>query len=180
MHIVSTILLGVSSNLDNLFLGASLGLQGRRITLLQNILIGLLSAIFSFIFCLFATYLSDFGRIPNILGGLLIIFLGIRTFFSKEDASSEKSTCFSEKIPFSDALVLGIALAINCLALSFGAGLTGISPLSAMVAVGVGSIITVGTGNKLGLKAGLTVNNQKLNYFAGGFMILLGFFELLV
>lgn len=44
MHLLSTLLLGISTNLDNLLIGVSFGFLKKRITIKANLVIGLFSA----------------------------------------------------------------------------------------------------------------------------------------
>lgn len=44
MHLLSTLLLGISTNLDNLLIGVSFGFLKKRIAMKANLVIGLFSA----------------------------------------------------------------------------------------------------------------------------------------
>lgn len=176
MYILTALLLGVATNLDNLFVGLSFGLRGRRISILSNIVIGLLSATATLLCCFFASLLSGLGGALRYVGGGVIIIVGIMSFFQRDDGEeSEKDG----KMTARDTLILGLALAANCLAVAFGAGLTGIGPVAAAVAVGSGSILTVGLGNRLGLATGKRINQRLLTDISGGVMIALGLIQLL-
>ncbi|MDY3619181.1 manganese efflux pump MntP [Agathobaculum sp.] len=177
MHILSALLLSVSANLDNLFLGMAYGLQNRRVTAFCNVLIGLLSAAATFVCCAFASLFTHYVRAAGVVGGLLIIALGVRAL-SAHDGDAPDASPESGALPLREGFVLGLALAVNCLALSFGAGLTGVSPLPAAVAVGLASVVTVGLGNRMGLRAGVVVSGRRLERISGIIMIVLGAGEL--
>ena len=51
MHIIFALLLGISTNLDNMILGIFLGVRGNRITAASNLLIGHFSAAATCLFC---------------------------------------------------------------------------------------------------------------------------------
>ena len=76
MHLLSTLLLGISTNLDNLLIGVSFGFLKKRIAMKANLVIGLFSAAATCFFCYFSSMFSRFGRIPNIIGGIIIILIG--------------------------------------------------------------------------------------------------------
>ena len=178
MHILSALLLSVSANLDNLFLGMSFGLQNRRITAACNLLIGFLSALATFVCCAFAALFAHYGRAAGLVGGVLIIALGIHSLAAR-DANAPETPPEPGALPLRESFVLGLALAANCLALSFGAGLTGVAPLPAALAVGAASVLTVGLGNRIGLRAGVVVSGRRLERLSGVIMIVLGAGELL-
>lgn len=173
MEILSALLLSISANLDNLFLGMSFGIQNRRITLGCNILIGLFSAVATFLCCGAASFLLGWGRLTHVLGGLLIIALGVRAMLEPEPETPEEGAARG-RLSIRDAVLLGAALAANCIGLSFGAGLAGVPPVWAGVAVGAASVLTVGLGNALGLRAGLLVSGKRLNRLSGLLMLVLG------
>ena len=179
MEILSAFLLSISANLDNLFLGMSFGIQNRRITLGCNILIGLFSAVAAFLCCGLASFLLGWGRPAHVLGGLLIIVLGVRAMREPEPDTPEKGAA-QGRLSLRDAVLLGAALAANCIGLSFGAGLAGVPAIWAGLAVGAASVLTVGLGNALGLKAGLLVSGQRLNRLSGLTMLILGVVEIVL
>ena len=173
MEILSALLLSISANLDNLFLGMTYGIQKRRITLGCNLLIGLFSALATFLCCGLASFLLGWGPLAHLLGGVLIIVLGVRAMLEPAPETPEGSAA-PDRLSLRDAFLLGVALAANCIGLSFGAGLAGVPPVWAGLAVGAASVLTVGLGNALGLKAGLLVSGQRLNRLSGLLMLVLG------
>lgn len=56
MHLLSTLLLGISTNLDNLLIGVSFGFLKKRITIKANLVIGLFSAAATCFFVTFPQY----------------------------------------------------------------------------------------------------------------------------
>ena len=177
LHVFSAILLGISTNLDNFFLGFAFGMRGRRISLPVNLLIGLLSAIVTF-GCSYLAYLCNgFGRWPNYIGGGLIVLIGVVTMIRRE-SGGEDQTARGVPLAFREAALLGVALAINCLPVAFGAGLTGVAPLAAALAVGAFSVLTVGAGNWMGRHTAVKVQKAWLSFAAGGVMVVLGALEL--
>ena len=176
MHIISAAFLGISTNLDNLLIGFSYGLQGKRISVKANLLIGLISVAATYVFSLATSFCGHLGRLPNIIGGVAIILIGLWPFISKKNSDDEKITI---RTGFNGMLILGVSLAINCIPISIGAGLTGISPIIAAVSVGLFSTIFVGAGNYSAMKTKkLPLNSRLLEILGGAMMIVLGIIEI--
>ena len=176
MHLLSILLLGISTNLDNMFIGVSYGLRNKRITWSSNLVIGLFSAAATYLFCYLSSLLTEFGRTPNVVGGVFIIFVGILALIRKGD-NEEKSICLGWK----KTILLSGCLAVNCLPAAFGAGLTGINPLYAAVSVGGLSVLAIATGNRLALRAVSTKLNQRMLEILGGLiMVALGAIEIFI
>ncbi len=176
MHIVSAIFLGISTNLDNLLIGFSYGLQCKRIPVKANLLIGLISALATYVFSLATSFCEHLGRCPNIIGGVAIILIGLWPFISKKGSDDESTTI---RTGFKGMMILGVSLAINCIPISIGAGLTGVSPIVASVSVGLFSIIFVGAGNYSAMKTKkLPIRSRFLEVLGGSIMIVLGIMEI--
>jgi putative Mn2+ efflux pump MntP len=100
----------------------------------------------------------------------LILFMGIwsiRAVFKKptstETAQSaidslesnpltttNSSTSYRQVLEWQESIWLGVALAINCIATGFGAGISGVNAAFTTISVGVFSFITVAVGLKIG------------------------------
>lgn len=180
MHLLSALLLGISTNLDNLLIGISFGFLKKRITIKANLVIGLFSAAATCFFCYFSSIFSRFGRIPNIIGGIIIILMGaFSLMLSKEyDGKQYRDITFSWK----DTIVLGSGLAINCIPVAIGAGLTGLTPLSASLTVGALSVLSVAVGNHIGFTASASklLRPRMFCVIGGIIMIALGILELFI
>lgn len=177
MHLLSTLLLGISTNLDNMLIGISFGLRQKRITLRTNLIIGLFSAAATYLFCLLSSVLSSFGRTPNLAGGTLIAVIGLYSILNQ----SKDSRAADTSLDWRETVILSGCLALNCVPVAFGAGLTGIAPLSAAVSVGIISVVTVALGNQLALRAVTAKLRQwPLEFLGGLIMIMLGITELFI
>lgn len=178
MHVLSVLFLGISTNLDNLLVGISYGLQKKRIPFLSNAAIGLFSAAATFLFCSLSSLCSTLGKVPNIAGGLIIILLGLYSLFSAPKTAKEEkppSPCV-----WKETAALGAALAVNCVPVAFAAGLTGVPSLWASASVGLASILCVGAGNRLGINAAVKIRPKLLNAIGGGMLITLGCLEIFI
>ena len=104
--------------------------------------------------------------------------MGIFSLIAKEKAKKDDPPCFIMRMR--EAVLLGAALAVNCVPVAFGAGLTGISPFAASISVGLSSVATVYIGNKIGLVASPNVNERVLSCIGGITLVLLGTLEMFI
>ncbi len=170
MVLLSALLLGISTNLDNLFLGFSLGIAGRRIPAQANWIIGLFSAAATSLFCSLSGLLAAWGRAAKVMGGVLILLIGLWTLLSprKEEAPAAQGTA-----------ALGAVLAFNCIPAAFAAGMAGVPPALAAVSVGLLSVLGIRTGNFLGLRTARRLRPGILRLLSGLAMFALGALQFL-
>lgn len=172
MQLLSALLLGISTNLDNLFLGMSLGVARRRISAGANWLIGLFSAGATGLFCCLSARCAALGPVVHRVGGGLLTAVGLWTLLPSGGADADRCAAQS-------AAVLGAALAVNCIPVALGAGLAGIHPLAASVSVGLLSVAAIRLGNWLGLRAAvLSVRAEALQRLGGLLLVGLGVLQL--
>ena len=159
MQLLSALLLGISTNLDNLLLGLSLGIGQKKIPSASNWVIGLFSAL---------------GPAADIAGSAVILLMGFLSLRPPRENAGGQDCC-----SWSDTAILGAALAVNCIPVAFGAGLTGIHPLAASASVGFLSVLSIRLGNWLGLHAAaLPVRPAALQRLGGLMMVGLGLLQL--
>lgn len=176
MHLFSVFLMGISTNLDNLLLGLSLGLQKKKLCFWANVLIGFLSAAVTAVFCVLSATLSSLGKLPNVVGGGIIIAVGLWSLLP----AHQEASCYQAGFSWRETWVVATGLAVNCIPVAFGAGLTGIPPWAAALSVGGMSLLCVAAGNAIGLAAsGLQLRPRLLAVIGGGLMIVLGVIEML-
>lgn len=183
MHILSVLLLGVATNLDNFIIGMSMGFQGKRIGPARNGVIAALSAAAAFVCCYISSLCASLGRIPNILGGVLLILLGAGPLMLHRKTRAQEAGCPARSggpgvLSWRETLVLGLALAANCLATAFAAGMTGLGPMPVALVTGVFSLLCVGLGNLLGRRGSRLVSGPWLELAAAVLLILIGIWEI--
>ena len=183
MHILSVLLLGVATNLDNLIIGMSMGFQGKRISPAQNGVIAALSAAAAFVCCYVSSLCAAVGRIPNILGGVLLILLGAGPLMIHRKPHTQEEGCPAKPggpgaLSWRETVVLGLALAANCLATAFAAGMTGLGPVPIALVTGGFSLLCVGVGNLLGCRGSRLVSGPWLERAAAVLLILIGVWEI--
>lgn len=184
MHIFSAVFLGIATNLDNFMIGLSVGLEGKRISFFSNLAIALSSALAGLLSGYLASLCTGLGRWPGYAGGGLLILLGLwPLLFAKgqERAPQKKEQRdYAAYIGVRKTLVLGVALAVNCVAAAFGAGMTGVAPAVGAGMIGLGSFLAVGLGALLGRATSAKVRGGWLEKVSAGMMILIGILELFI
>lgn len=131
-QIFSAILLGIATNLDNLAIGLGIGLEGKKLPLLSNLVIAASSALASYFGCALAAFCAEIGPWIKYFGGGLLVLLGLWPLFHKKTPQKEKKKPEKSeggaRLGLGRALVLAVALALNCIPASFGAGMAGAYP----------------------------------------------------
>ena len=179
-HILSAVLLGVSSNLDCLAVGLSYGLRKKQVGLVASLIIGLLSfsgTIFSMILGRGVAQLLP-SRLPNLAGGLLIFLIGLLGLLRCMLGSGENAGDLRQDLSWKEAMTLGLVLALNNAGLGMGASMTGMGILSTACLVLLFCLLFLYGGNRLG-KLRLTERAGRLTeYLAHGLMLVLGIYEM--
>ncbi|WP_423798491.1 sporulation membrane protein YtaF [Neobacillus sp. SAB-20_R2A] len=201
MHYLSILLIGIAANLDNLGISVSYGLRSTRIPFVSNLIIATVSMFCAYLSIIAGTFVTRFISIglANFAGGLIIICIGIKcivdSFSLQETPSKVKvDSNFSHVISHPDladvnddnvisvkeSILLGFALAINCLAMGLGAGITGLSPVLTTLSIGLFSVVSIWSGVKLGGKiCGMNIGKYS-NFAAGILLIMIGVYEMIV
>jgi putative sporulation protein YtaF len=201
MHWLSIIGIGLAANLDNLGIGISFGTRSIKIPFLSNLIICILSMASAFLSITLGSFISSYipHSIANISGGLLIILMGIwgmkdeittRPQAHQKDKANEllsllnnpsKADLDGNKIlSWKESIALGIALALNCLASGFGAGVTGLSPLATTLSIGIFSLITVYFGVRTGQQIAQTWLGKFSNAIGSILLIMIGLYEIFI
>jgi len=200
MHLLSILLIGISANLDNLGISVSYGLKSTRTPFVSNLAIAIVSMVCAYLSILTGKFISLFISIDiaNFVGGFIIICIGIKcildSFTIKFTPKTIKVAWKESVISFSDladvnqdsvisikeSIFLGFALAINCLAMGLGAGITGVSPVLTTISIGLFSLLSIWCGLKLGSKIYGKNLGKYTNIVAGIMLIMIGVYEMIV
>ncbi|MBO0601843.1 manganese efflux pump [Sporosarcina sp. E16_3] len=192
MQWVTILLIGIAANIDNLAISVSYGLKLKRIPILYNFIISLISIVFAFVSISAGSFLSHYfsQSMANFTGGFLITALGIwfimpspvcvkNKSMQKEDVRPAILSVEKEQIiTLKESSFLGFLLALNCLAIGFGAGITGFSPFFTSISIGVFSLISISLGIKIGNKIGSTLFGKYSTIIAGLLLIIIGIYEM--
>ena len=184
LYLISALLLGVATNLDNMLIGFSAGMRGKKITLAANGAIALSSGVVSYLLCRLAVLATSLGHISNYLGGGLLIAIGVWPLLprsmSEEGASQVLADSAQNHLSVREVLALSLALAFNCLPASFAAGLTGLSPEAAALAVALCSLCFVWLGGWLGQTLKNACSGRLLTLLSSAAMVSLGLLEIFI
>ncbi|MEH7331785.1 sporulation membrane protein YtaF [Neobacillus drentensis] len=201
MHYLSILFIGIAANLDNLGISVSYGLRSTRIPLVSNLIIAIVSMICAYLSIIAGKFISQFISIglANFAGGLIIIGIGIKCIvdsFSVHESPREvkadsnyshvithpdsADVNHDKMISVKESIFLGFALAINCLVMGLGAGITGVSPVLTTLSIGLFSVVSIWSGIKLGNKiCGMSIGKYS-NIVSGILLIIIGVYEMIV
>lgn len=192
MSLLPVILLAVAVSLDGLGAGLACGLKRVRVPFFSVALMGFAAGGAVLISMLVGAFLSEFFSAPVavLAGGVLLIilglfmswqawrqrtptgFLGLRSDPLRADADS------SGTINCAEALVLGIALALDGFAAGFGAALAGFSPWITGLAVAAMNMLFISAGLRLG-QAVAARAQKRLLLVPGLLLLVLGIFKII-
>ncbi|WEK51846.1 MAG: manganese efflux pump [Candidatus Kaistia colombiensis] len=165
--------LAVASSIDNFAVGLSYGVRDIRIRFQSNLIIAAVCFAFSYGGIYFGHWIGIVlpGNLPDIIGSVLLFFIGIRILLlvfprarqgqpaasgggrrSDPNWFSRALAVESSQIGPFEALLLGVALSANALANAVGAGLLQMPALAIALSASVGSLLTISLGVMLGLR----------------------------
>lgn len=190
--------LGVAftSNLDNLTAGAALGAQHRRIGMIPNVIVALITALATWCAMRLGALTHVIaGSVLNVIGALALIGIGVVSVVvaSKRDQASNRSErrgasrsalirawttrCIGmpdEAVSLGQAGVLGIALSLNNLATGVAAGAAGASAWLTTLAAAFISIAFVALGSKGGFRLARRFSQRASSIVGGLLLVTLG------
>jgi len=190
-HLLSAVLLAISSNIDNLGVGIAYGLIPRRIHLSHNLLIATVSGSGTLISMSAGEWVNDYmsESFANILGSCIMILIGLYNIaqtlrreqnrFKDDDyKSSNNTSVFGTHRR--EAFALAISLTFNNLGGGLGAGISHVNiPLTTVLTVGL-SIATIIGGYYLGKNASLKIPKLWLGLSSGLLIVAIGIYEFFV
>lgn len=183
-QLFSAVLLGIATNLDNLAIGLGIGLEGKKLPFLSNLVIAASSALASYFGCVLAVFCAGLGPWIKYLGGGLLVLLGLWPLFHRKTPGEEEKPLAKggdgPRLGLGRTLILAVTLALNCIPASFGAGMAGAYPWQMAAAIGAGSFLAVGAGCWAGRYTHAHLSGDWLDKAAAVLMVLLGVFELVM
>jgi putative Mn2+ efflux pump MntP len=166
MQFFPSVLYGISSSLDTLLVGISLGLRGVRVLFWQNCLISFITLLGT---CLSVGLGARLGSLlpasAAVWGGsLVLMLLGLyiiaRWFIAvlrrkREKVCQSKGSLTSCAVPpssltLSQTLLFGVSLSANNIGMGLAASMTGLTVSSAALSTVICSILFLLIGNRLG------------------------------
>ncbi|MBD3921952.1 manganese efflux pump [Paenibacillus sp. PR3] len=204
MHWITIVVIGIAANIDNLGVGITFGARSTRVPLVSNLFIAVLSAGAAFVTMTVGALLSQLFPVVwgNIIGGLILVALGgwgIRTQLVNQTVGqaetrehgagaapdnstgteAEQSDQEEHIVSRAESLSIGLALSINSMASSFGAGVSGVSPLLCSISIGLFSLLTVEAGVRIGFKFAHSPLGKYAGIIGCVLLILIGCYEII-
>jgi putative sporulation protein YtaF len=197
-----SISIGLVSNLDNLGIGISYGLQKIRISFFSNLLIAIMSLFATGFAMVMGKFLSKVFPYANLIGALLLIAIGLwisvgkllqkaflpliskrskllRFMVDIINNPSKADRNANGIISINEAVIIGISLSLNCLVTGIGAGLSGLSLFPVVSSVFFFSLITISIGHELGIRADFMRFGHLSEFISGALLIAIGIHDLI-
>lgn len=205
VFILSVFLLCLAPNLDNMAIGLAYGARKIAVPLRSNFAIALFSGVATLLSSLLGNILTNYIPVHTgaVIGGLIVSGIGLYTVMSflYNKRKSKKNhangiTCidnlkavmddpgiadrdYSGDISLKESILLGIALASNCLGTGFGAGMAGINTFVLTAAVIVFSLATISLGAMIGRRYASGYLGERATVVSGILMIIIGLYQIL-
>lgn len=207
MHIMSIIMLGIAANLDNLGIGLAYGIRRIRIPVGSNLIIAGLSGLATALSGFGGHLLLDIlpSGLGNILGGGIVAAVGVWTIASYYQDKNKNMVLpspdkeltienlkiiieephkadidYSGHISTKEAILLGVALAVNASATGLGAGMTGLSVIGMTLSVIIFSLLTITIGDYTGQRCASLYLGDRAALVAGILLIMVGIYEMFI
>ncbi|MBS3886463.1 MAG: sporulation membrane protein YtaF [Dethiobacter sp.] len=208
MSYIAVLMLGIAVSLDGFGVGFAYGLRRLHIPPASLLVICASSAFSVFISMVAGmTIVQLFSlEVGSVLGSVLLIGVGVFLVWqslqkadmmalpnSREEQINEKGFSYlsgmlrephradfdkSGVITGKEAMVLGIALAMDAFGAGFGAAMLGFAPLTTALGVGVIKMILITAGLQLGRRYAQNISGEWAAVFAGLVLIFLGVIHL--
>lgn len=187
LHLISSLLFGISVNIDTFILAMSYGIKKIHISAAVNLIIS--SITFLGTIASIGLGIRIAGLIPpgfsDILGSLVLIVLGayylLKFFLSRKSSQSGddlKSTSRCS-ISIKEAVLLSLALTINNAGMGIGASISGMKMIPTSVVTLVCCIAFLHIGNRVGESWISAVISRVADPLSGFIIIVLGAIELI-
>ncbi|PYG85818.1 putative sporulation protein YtaF [Ruminiclostridium sufflavum DSM 19573] len=204
MHFLSLLLLCLAPNLDNMAIGLAYGARKISVPPKSNLAIALFSGFAIFISSLCGSLLANYipSYLGNIIGGSIVSIMGIYTILSYLHTEIKKKRVlenshiymgsiravmsdpviadkdYSGDISLKESILLGIALALNCLGTGFGAGMAGVNIYILTAAVIVFSFFTISFGAFIGRRYAAQLLGDRATLLSGLILLSVGTYQI--
>lgn len=178
MRLFSALIFAFSVNTDAFLVGVSYGIRKIHFTLLQNLLISLISFAGTLLSLFLGRRLLFFlpDRLTACTGSILLFVLGV--FYIGKSLKGSENSLHAESmrtaLPLRQVLLLGSALSLNNVGIGIGASMSGIMLLPTALITFLTSAVFLSGGNHLGNAALLRLSNRYADLLSGVMLLLLG------
>ena len=182
--ILKCIFLALSASIDALGLGITYGIKKTKMSKAGNLII------FTTLFCLsgISIFIGHYISIlfspifAALLGSALLILLGIYNIFKTQNNTTTNfdADC-SNFIDAKEALILGLAVAVDASCVSLGSGMIGIGGVLLPFLMAIFHTFFVNCGNLVATSIAkkFTISSKFLSNLSGTILIFIGFIRLL-
>jgi len=186
-------------------IGLAYGARKINVPFKSNLAIALFSGFAIFLSSLLGNLLTNYipNFLGNIIGGSIVSVMGIYTigsylltkiksnkvqdnnhlyFDNLKAVMNDPSIAdrdYSGDISLKESILLGIALAINCLGTGFGAGMSGVNILVLTVAVIIFSLMTISFGALVGRRYAARLLGDRATVISGLLLLAVGVYQML-
>jgi putative sporulation protein YtaF len=207
VHLLSSLLFGISANIDNFTVGIAYGIKKIKIGIFSNLLIAIISAVGTFLSMSTGTIIVQLisSKLANILGSVILILIGIWfviDFFTKlyskniNEQYNVENNLYNYKelldtpeiadinnsgnIDVKESISLALALTINNIGVGIGASITGLNILLTTGITFIFSIIAILLGCLIGRSYLSKLFGEYAPLVSGIMIIILGAYELFI
>lgn len=189
-EVVAYLFLGVATNIDNMIIGTTYGLKRHRIDFVNNVMIGSLNGVATFISVLIGDFLRRFltPQVGELLGGLVFLTLGFLTIaetymMDKELDEEDEEQSHSVKsdlvrVSRQEALGLGLGLSVTNIAGGVGAGLAGFEVVRMTLLMFTFSVLPISLGQWIGQRTASKFPQRWANITAAAMLTGFGIWKL--
>ncbi len=210
MSYIAVLMFAIAVSFDGFGVGFAYGLRRLHIPPASLLIICVSSAFSVFVSLLAGSTVVQFFSplVGSVIGSVLLIGVGVFLVWqslrsvnatalpdSRNEEINEKGLSYfsgmlrephradfdkSGVITGREAIVLGIALAMDAFAAGFGAAMLGFAPITTAVGVGVIKMLLITAGFQLGKRYARNVSGERAAVFAGLVLIFLGVVHLFI
>lgn len=186
MDIFPAILFAVSSNIDSLILGISLGMRNVNLNVASNVIISFVTLIFTVISMYAGKFLSYYlpEKTALLVGSVTLIMIGIyyiQKYFLKRSGEllyiSDESGGERRFLTTKQAAMMGFMLSVNNLGLGIGSGIGGLNLLLGSAFSLVIGFLFLNSANILGRGLILKVFGEFGELISGIIIVILGIYQ---
>ncbi|MDY7020568.1 MAG: manganese efflux pump [Cyanobacteriota bacterium] len=179
--VLSSIVLSISTNLDNLAVGMSYGLRNWIVPTSANITIAILSGVSTLVSINLGDRIRQYlpNSLAGYLGSIILIIIGISSIGQTLSSDSSEPEEFIShhavnRLNLRDAVLLGLALTLTNLGTGIGAGIAQFDGILTSIFSFGSSLLTIGGGYWMGKQFSQKSLGIELGLIAGVLLIILG------
>ncbi|MFO0585680.1 MAG: manganese efflux pump [Anaeromyxobacter sp.] len=182
-HLLSSILLALSSNVDNLGVGVAYGVRRRHVRLRHNLLVAGVTGAGTLAAVAFGEWVNDFmsEEAANLVGAAVLVALGVSTLAQALRGGAAAGTGSRHAAGGAtggrEALALALSLTLNNLGAGIGGGISHLDLVLTTALTALTSVAALAGGEALGRRMTGSLPAPALGVAAGALLVALGVVE---